>query len=276
MTTTPGSEMSGYASNSSWVYDQTPAAAITSTPTMTTMRWPSARSSTRASIVLQPFQEDRAVDNDTTVRIQPARDRHVVVRPDSRHDWTPLELAGPTLHEDVRAPVLLHDGRRGNHGERPRRTGMAHGAEHLRNEPPRWVGEIHLDLERARLRIQHRSYPRDPAGELFSGVGDKHDLSLFANVDQPHERLRDVRRDPHRAEVGDRHERSGDVCGRRDGGAIVAGRHADVRHHTGDGRAHGDRLLEIRRRETEQRQLAQRLCARGLGVLERSLGRCEV
>src|SRR5262245_38586191 len=159
MTTTPGSEMSGYASNLSWVYDQTPAAAITRTPTMTTMRWPSARSSTRASTVLQPFQEDRAVDDDTAVRIQPPRDRHVVVRPDSRHDRTPFELAGPALHENVRAPVFLHDGRRGNHGEPARRTGMAHGAEHLRHEPPRWSGEIHLDLERARLRIRARCNP---------------------------------------------------------------------------------------------------------------------
>src|SRR5262249_40977759 len=120
MTTTPGSEMSGYASNLSWVYDQTPAAAITRTPTMTTMRWPSASPSPRASTVLPPFKEDRAADDATPVRTHPPRDRHVVARPAPRHARTPFELAGPALHENGRAPVFLHDGRRGNHGEPPR------------------------------------------------------------------------------------------------------------------------------------------------------------
>src|SRR5207302_9344887 len=94
-------------------------------------------------------QQDRAIDDDTALHGQPARDRHEVARSDAGRDHSTLELAGPALDEHLRAPVLLNDRRGRDHREQPRRPSMAHGAEHFGHEPPLRIWEIDMDLERA-------------------------------------------------------------------------------------------------------------------------------
>src|SRR5437870_6602448 len=220
MTKTPGSEMSGYASSLSWVKDQIPATAIARTAKMMTTRWWSENSSTRGSIGLLASQQDCAIDDDAALHVQTARDRHDIPRSDAGRNHSALELARPALHEYLRAPVLLDDRGGRDRREPPRRSGMAHGAEHLGDEPPRRVEEVHLDLECARLRIEGAPNTGDAASELLPRIGDEGDLDGFPDVNQPHERLWDVRRDPYRAQVSDRHEWGRAVCGGRDGGPV--------------------------------------------------------
>src|SRR5262245_57120282 len=138
-TTTPGSEMSGYASSFSFANAHTPVAATTRAPRMVTRRWLSARSSSRASR-LSVLQQDGAVHDDALARRQASEDRDAPAFPRAQHDLAPLEPCGRALDEHDSATVLLDHRRQRHHRRPPARGQVPERSEHVRAEPAAGIG----------------------------------------------------------------------------------------------------------------------------------------
>src|SRR5437868_2445904 len=129
MTTTPGSEMSGYASSLSCANAHTPPTAITRAATMTSPRRASAKrdsASSRSAPCLAILEEDRALDDDPLAGRQSRDDGHAVREPIAERDFATLKPAGLALDEDDGAAVLLDHGGDRHDGQRARPGGVAH------------------------------------------------------------------------------------------------------------------------------------------------------
>src|SRR5262245_27824808 len=191
MTTTPGSEISGYASSFSFAKAQVPVATRTRAPRIVIRRWASARSSSRASR-LSVLQQDGAVHHDALARRQAGEDRDALAFPCAHYDFAALEPRRLALHEDDGAPVLLDHRRQRHHRGPAARGDVAERSEHVRAEPA-GIGQLDVDLHRSGLGIEDVGDPGDAAGEDFARERDQPDLDRVLHTHQGDRGLGDVR-----------------------------------------------------------------------------------
>src|SRR5207244_2653927 len=98
-----------------------------------------------------------------------------VPRAAAQRDLATLVAAGPLLDEDDRAAVLLDECRYRHDRQHPGCPRMTHAREHLGTEPTVWVGNLDVDLDGARLLVQHVGNARDTAGDRLARIGHEGD-----------------------------------------------------------------------------------------------------
>jgi hypothetical protein len=196
-------------------------------------------------------EQHGTVDHDPVAGLHAMRDRHEALGAGAGRDRPPLEPAGCALHEHHRPPVLEHHRVGGQDRQRSPGPRLPDAAEHLGAEAATRVRQVHRDLERAGLGIEHVADARDGAAEDLVGERDQADRDRLADVDEAEQRLGDVRGDPHRAQVRDDQERRGGVRAEGDGRPVLPRRHVDLENLAGDRCSDEGRLAERVRPEPE-------------------------